>query len=200
MNSTHGGTEDEAAKIRQNGNSGSQKKEKMVYWEKDGQMTDGRRGSVENRREWKHRVLEVLEGGLRGNPAARAFSWLLIILIILSILFMVLMNVDGTEPWHRTFEIIETVTIGIFTLELLLGSWTADVRFPEEAHPQRRYWTLFMTIVQILAILPFYLGLILQDTAYEEVAEFFELLKLLHLLKIGELCLHAWKKDKEEGR
>ena len=33
---------------------------------------------MDRQKEWKHRTLEVLEGGLRGNTAARIFSWLLI--------------------------------------------------------------------------------------------------------------------------
>ena len=123
---------------------------------------------MKNQKELKHRVLEVLEGGLRGNTAARVFSITLIILILLSIVFM-----------------------------LILGFWTADVRFPGHPRPRWRYMTDFMTNVQMLAIMPFYLGLLLQNTRYTEFSEFFELLKLLHLLKIGEIGWHAAKKQKE---
>ncbi len=155
----------------------------------------------EKRKELKHRVLEVLEGGLRGKPAAKVFSIVLIVLILLSITFMLIWDLERFEPWHEVFEIIETITIGIFTLELILGFWTADVRFPGSPNPHIRYLTDFMTIVQVLAILPFYLGLLLQGTPYDEFSEYFELLKLLHLLKIGEIGLHAWhgkKKEKEK--
>ena len=152
---------------------------------------------MKNQKELKHRVLEVLEGGLRGNTAARVFSITLIILILLSIVFMLIWDIEHFEPWHETFEIIETITIGIFTLELILGFWTADVRFPGHPRPRWRYMTDFMTNVQILAIMPFYLGLLLKNTRYTEFSEFFELLKLLHLLKIGEIGWHAAKKQKE---
>ena len=155
-------------------------------------------GGKEKTKELKHRVLEVLEGGLRGNTAARIFSIVLIILIILSITFMLIWDIDRFEPWHETFEIIETITIGIFTLELILGFWTADVRFPGHPHPRLRYLTDFMTIVQMLAIFPFYLGLAVQNTPYSEFAEFFEFLKLLHLLKIGEIGVHAAREIREE--
>ncbi len=154
---------------------------------------------MKDSRKLKHEVLEILEGGLRGNTAARIFSWVLIVLILLSILFMVIWDVKGMERWHGTFEIIETVTVGIFTLELILGFWTADARFPDEEQPRRKYVLQPMTIVQMLAILPFYLGLFLQDTAYMDVAKFFELLKLLHLLKIGEIAVHAKRDDKNGG-
>jgi len=152
-------------------------------------------------RELKEKVLEVLEGGLRGSTAARIFSIVLIVLIVLSMVFMIIADMERFKPYEEAFEIIETITIGIFTLELILGFWTADVRFEGHRHPRLRYLTDFMTIVQILAILPFYLGLILQNTQLSEVSEFFEmlkLLKLLHLLKIGEIGLHAAKEIKAE--
>jgi len=125
----------------------------------------------------------------------------LIVLIVLSMVFMIIADMERFKPYEEAFEIIETITIGIFTLELILGFWTADVRFEGHRHPRLRYLTDFMTIVQILAILPFYLGLILQNTQLSEVSEFFEmlkLLKLLHLLKIGEIGLHAAKERKAE--
>ena len=152
----------------------------------------------DRKREIKHKVLEVLEGGLRGNTAARIFSWTLIVLILLSVVFMIIGDTDQFEPFVETFEIIETVTIGIFTLELILGFWTADIRYADAPRPRLKYMTSFMTIIQILAILPFYLGLILQNTDYMEYAEYFQLLKLLHLLKIGEIGIHAAKEKKEK--
>ena len=152
---------------------------------------------VEKPKTFRQKVFEILEGGLRGNTAARIFSWTMIILILLSITFMIIQDVERFEPFHEIFEIIETVTIGLFTLELILGFWTADLRFPGHPRPRMRYMVDFMTNVQLLAILPFYMGLLLSGTPYTEIAEFFELLKLLHLLKIGELGLHAWKEKKE---
>ncbi len=157
----------------------------------------GMGSSVEKRQKLKHQVLEILEGGLHGKPAARVFAWVLIILILLSILFMVLSEMERFEPYLEAFEVIETITIGIFTLELILGFWTADIRFKGHPRPRLRYMVDFMTIVQILAIMPFYLGLLLQDSAdYSKFSEAFELLKLLHLLKIGEIGLHA-RKDRK---
>ena len=152
---------------------------------------------VEKPKTFRQKVFEILEGGLRGNTAARIFSWTMIILILLSITFMIIQDVERFEPFHEIFEIIETVTIGLFTLELILGFWTADLRFPGHPRPRMRYMVDFMTNVQLLAILPFYMGLLLSDTPYTEIAEWFELLKLLHLLKIGGLGLHAWKEKKE---
>ncbi len=162
---------------------------------------NGRKGTgpLKDIRETKRKVLEVLEGGLRGNTAARIFSILLIVLILLSILFMILMDFERFESWYGVFETVETITVGIFTLELILGFWTADVRFPESNKPRKKYLCEMMTIIQMLAILPFYLGLFLQNTTYMEIAEYFQILKLLHLLKIGEIGVHWWKEKKKDS-
>ena len=156
------------------------------------------------KRELKHKVLEVLEGGLRGKPAARIFSIVMIVLILVSMLFLLLELTHRAQAYYETFEVIEAFIIGIFTLELILGFWTADVRFEGDPHPRRRYLTDFMTNIQFLAILPFYLGLILHNTRFSEFAKFFQFLKLLHLMKIGEIGVHAVKhggehKQEESG-
>ncbi len=152
----------------------------------------------DSKREIKEKVLEVLEGGLKGSPASRFFSILMIVLILLSIIFMLIWDIDRFEPYHEIFEIIETITVGIFTLELILGFWTADVRFPDCPRPRLKYATSFMTIIQFLAILPFYLGKLLDNTAFDEIVEVFQILKLLHLLKIGEIGVHAAKEIRAE--
>ena len=59
--------------------------------------------------ERKRIAYEVMEGGLRGSPAARAFSWTLIILIILSITFMLIWDLEGAERWHKIFEVIPKI-------------------------------------------------------------------------------------------
>ena len=136
---------------------------------------------------FKRQVFEMLEGGLRGSPAARTFSWIVITLILLSVSSMV---VESYEEANNRFGgflwVMETITVAVFTLEFILGLWTADLRYPGDKHPRLRFLTSFMAIVELLAILPFYLGLILSDPGLLELTEVFQLLRLLHLLKLGE--------------
>ena len=63
----------------------------------------------------------MLEGGLRGNTAARIFSITMIVLILVSMLFLLLEALEKAEAYYETFEVIESVIIGIFTVELILG-------------------------------------------------------------------------------
>ena len=156
-------------------------------------MRTGRRpGNGEDKMEeekgLRHRVLEVIEGGLRGNRGARIFSWTAFILILLSNSFFLLTKIEEPGEKLRTvFEIVEIATIALFTAEVILGLWTADLRFPEEKHPHLTFLKQPMTIVAILAILPFYLGLVLKDPKFESVTETMEFLTLLHLVKAAEI-------------
>ena len=132
----------------------------------------------------KHRVLEVTEGGLRGSRGARIFCWAAFILILLSNSFFVLTKIE--EPGHRmktVFEIVEILTIALLTAEIVLEFWTADVRFPADAHPRLHYFRLPMTVIGILAILPFYLNLFLKGSRFGTAMEAVEFLTLLHLVK-----------------
>ena len=135
----------------------------------------------------KKKVYEILEGGLHGSTSARVFSWIVIILILLSVVSMVVESYE--EAHHRVGSflwVMESITVGVFTLEFLMGLWTADLRYPDAKYPRLRFLGSFMAIVELLAILPFYLGLILSDPGFLELTEVFQLLRLLHLLKLGE--------------
>ena len=143
---------------------------------------------MEEKKNLRHQVLEVIEGGLRGNRGARIFSWTAFILILLSNSIFLLTRLENPgEKIMTAIEIVEIMTIALFTAEVLLGLWTADLRFPEEKRPRLKFLRQPMTIVAILAILPFYLGLILKDERFESITEIMEFLMLLHLVKAWEI-------------
>ena len=135
----------------------------------------------------KQWVFEMIHGGIRGNRAARIFSAIIIILILLSVASMILESYESIESrFHSVFFCLEAVTVAVFTLEYLAGLWTADLAYPDSKHPRLRFMGSFMAIIELLAVLPFYLSLILQDESFLDITEFFQLLRLLHVLKLGE--------------
>ena len=129
----------------------------------------------------KRRLYEMITGGLKGKRAARVFSWLVIVLILLSTLALIL---DMIQAVPDSFE------TPLFWLEAVIGLWTADLAYPDAAHPRLRYMCSLMAIVEVLAVLPFYLALILHNSELLEIAEAAEILRLLHLLKLSEFFIH----------
>ncbi len=149
----------------------------------------------EKNKNLKHKVYEIIEGGLQGSRGARIFSWVVFILILLSNSFFVLTKIE--EPGHKTekvFEIVEILTIALLTAEVVLGFWTADIRFPEDGRPRLRYLREPMTIIGILAILPFYLNLILKGGSHKPAMNVIGFLTLLHLVKAGAIIWSNRKK------
>lgn len=152
---------------------------------------------MKEKKNLRHRVFEVIEGGLRGNRGARIFSWTIFILILLSN-FMFLMGrlEEPGEKFKTVFAVVERLTILLLTAEIVLGFWTADLRFPDVRHPRLKYLCQPMTIIGILALLPFYFAIFLDDPKYEDFMEVFEFLTLLHLAKAWEIM----RSNREEGR
>ena len=147
---------------------------------------------LEEKKTLKQWVYETISGGLKGTPAARAFSLTIIILIVLSVASLIMDLAEAVpDAFVTPLFWLEAITVAIFTLEYLAGLWTADLAYPKEKHPRLKYILSPMAIITVLAVAPFYAALALRDTELLEVAEMFGFLRLLHILKIGEYCLHA---------
>ena len=159
-----------------------------------------KRGNVmKEKKHLKHEVLEVIEGGLRGNRGAWIFGWTAFILILLSNSFYLVMQLETPGPRTKTaFLILEIVTVLLLTAEVILGFWTADVRYPEDPHPRLRHLRQPMTIIGILAILPFYLGGVLYGSRFESIPEKIGFLTLLHLVKAWEIMRSSRTKKPSE--
>ena len=67
------------------------------------------------------------------------------------------------EQLVNVLDIIEDISIGIFTVEYMLRIWTADLLYPQysPAKARLRYIFSFMALIDLLAILPAYLPMII---------------------------------------
>ena len=115
----------------------------------------------------------------------RASNWLISVLIVLSILLLCLETFDLTESSLRILGLAETILIVIFTLEWLLRLSTAKLQYPESSTSvaMKRFVLSPYSIVDLFAILPFYLALVfpLEASALMTLRAF----RLVRLLKLG---------------
>ena len=83
------------------------------------------------------------------------------------------------------FRYIEVASVSAFTIEYVLRLWTADRLFPyETAYKARIKHTFsFMAIVDLLAILPFYIPFLIPVDL--RVLRLLRLLRLLRILKVN---------------
>ncbi len=112
-----------------------------------------------------YRILHTPSSPRAEGRAGRVVNGLLIALIIANVIAMMLETMpDVYRRWHSEFAIFELVSVAIFTLEYLLRVWVSPLtphpHKPEEPRWERRidYLVSPMALIDLLAILPFYLG------------------------------------------
>jgi voltage-gated potassium channel len=132
------------------------------------------------------RVNGVLENPGPDHRTGQVFSVFLGILILLNILAVILSSFDELSaaygPWFDGFEVF---SVSFFTVEYLLRLWTAPERYPGARHPYLKHTVSFFALVDLLAVMPFYLPLLLPiDLRTLRVLRVF---RLIRVFKLGRL-------------
>ena len=134
----------------------------------------------------KQRVFEIISKAEEGDRASKAFDVGIIILIVLSVVAIILQSFATLAvKYYWVFRHFEEVTVAVFTVEYLLRIWTADLLYPESKHPRLKYVFSFMALIDLLAILPFYLPFISADMRFLRMIRLFRLFRLLRVFKLG---------------
>ena len=116
--------------------------------------------------------------------AGRAFDITLLVLIVFSVLAVILESVPSlAKPFGIFFDRIEWAFTILFTIEYILR--IISIRQP------LRYVTSFFGLVDLLAILPSYLGLFLFGAHELAVVRILRLLRIFRILKLGEYTAAA---------
>ncbi|EPQ08421.1 Potassium voltage-gated channel subfamily F member 1 [Myotis brandtii] len=143
----------------------------------------------------RRRVWKFLEKPESSRPA-RAVAVLSFLLILLSSMVMCMgtipelqvLDTEGSRVEHPTLESVETACIGWFTLEYLLRLF---------ASPNKLHFVLsFMNIVDVLAILPFYVSLTLTHLGARmmeltKVQQAVQALRIMRVARIFKLARHS---------
>lgn len=110
----------------------------------------------------RRRVYHALEIAQDENWISRAVDVFLIGLISASVIAVILESIPGVEErYGRALRLFEVVTIAIFTAEYLLRIWCSaeseEVAGQSALRARLHYVTSFHAVIDLLAILPFYL-------------------------------------------
>ena len=134
----------------------------------------------------KTRVFDIISKDDGDDRASRSFDLLIMALILLSVTSIVLESFDSLAAKYRTvFRAFEFFTVVVFTVEYLARIWTADLKYPNAAHPRLKYIFSFMALIDLMAILPFYLPFIAADMRYLRMVRLFRLFRLFRVFKLG---------------
>jgi voltage-gated potassium channel len=145
------------------------------------------RGSVASARlrTLRHRVWQVIELGHGEDRSSRIFDAFLVVLIIANILAFCAETVaDINDRWGAWLTAFEIASVGAFTVEYLARLWVAvEMPFLKRLPPWRarlRYARRPLMVIDLLAILPHYLGVIVGLDL-----RVLRALRLLRLLKLS---------------
>jgi voltage-gated potassium channel len=126
---------------------------------------------------WRERLYTIIFE--HDTPAGRLFDVVLIAAIVASVLVVTLDSVAPLRARHgATFFALEWLFTLLFTVEYVLRLVSA--------RGVRRYATSFLGVVDLLAILPTYLGLIFPAGRYFTVIRVLRVLRVFRVLKLAE--------------
>jgi voltage-gated potassium channel len=117
-------------------------------------------------KELRHRVYLVLEQGPVGESVSRFVDRLLITLIVANLVAVVLQSVPAIDARYALiFDIVEIVSLVVFTVEYALRLWSAPEHVPyrqiKPARARLKYALSPEGLVDLIAVLPFWFGFIL---------------------------------------
>ena len=135
----------------------------------------------------KRRLYQVLEDSHPNPWANRAVEWPLMALIVANVAAVALETVESFHARHAAALLaFEIISVAIFTVEYLARLWvcTEHPQIPGESglRTRLRFVVTPFALIDLLAILPFYLSLLfpLADT---RILRVFRLLRLLKLAR-----------------
>ena len=107
----------------------------------------------------KQRIFEIIQIASPNDKVSKIFDISLIALILLNVSLVIADTFSLPLIVQKISGILEKISVIIFSIEYLLRIWTADLLFPKKNYfiAKIKYIFSFIAIIDLLAILPFYL-------------------------------------------
>jgi len=134
-------------------------------------------------------LLEVTEDPDTGTVR---WDWVDVSLLVLILMSVVVVVLETVEPLYaryaRLFIAFDIFTVAVFTIEYVVRIWacTVDPRYEEPFRGRLRYVTSFYGVIDALAVLPFYVTLLLPVALLDlRFLRVLRLMRFARVLKVG---------------
>lgn len=132
----------------------------------------------------RRRVFDILEGGF-DSPRARLVNGFIVMLVVINVIAVVFESEASLyQKYAPAFWAIEIFSVSVFTVEYLfrIWCWADNPGLDGKSTARKRLKFIFSPIglIDLLAILPFYLSMI-----FAVDLRYLRLLRLMRLLKIS---------------
>jgi voltage-gated potassium channel len=134
----------------------------------------------------KRRIFETLEKGEGDDRLSKRFDIFIMSLILLNVAAVILETVESIHNRiPEVFYYFEIFSVIVFTLEYLGRLWTCTYyeKYPHPFWGRVRFFFSFAGVIDLLAILPFYLPLVFVMDG--RVLRMLRLFRILRIFKMG---------------
>lgn len=133
----------------------------------------------------KNKIFKIIQPTDNSSILSKMFDLVIVTLILINTVTIIAATFSLSALKIRIFLIIEIVSVIIFSVEYILRLWTADLLYPEKKPFIARIKFFFspMAIVDLLAILPFYIPFLLPIDL--RILRLIRLLRLFRLFKMN---------------
>jgi len=136
---------------------------------------------------FRQRIYNLIEGSHPDHAGSQTFDVFMVFLIVANVLSVTLETVPGLDVTHgHLFLAFDNISVAIFTVEYLARLWVAVEHAPVARHGaflgRLRFAMSPYLLIDLLAIAPFYLSLIMPSMDLR-VLRIFRLLRLLKLAR-----------------
>lgn len=130
----------------------------------------------------KRQIHRLLEPADAGDWSSRSVDLLLIGLILTNCLVAVLETLPAARAYAGLLKWFEVVSVAIFTVEYVLRLWSCTAAGITPLRGRLRYALHPLLLIDLVAILPFYLTFLGLDL---RIARVFRLLRFFRIAKLG---------------
>jgi len=130
------------------------------------------------------RVHEIVESANEGDIQSRIFDLIIITLVILNILSVIIDTVPSINAQYgEALYQFEVTSVIIFSIEYLLRLWSCATssKYHGSIKGRIKYIFSFMAVIDLLAILPFYLTFVKVDLRVIRVLRIFRIFRIAKL-------------------
>jgi voltage-gated potassium channel len=152
----------------------------------------------------KNRVWEILENTKADDKYGRVDDYFILSLIFLNVVAVILGTVKSIEDSFGNYlYYFEVFSVAVFTLEYIIRIWacTSDKKYSKSIPGRLRFALLPMSIIDLIAILPFYvplLGLDLRFVRIFRLIRIFRIAKAARYISSLKLFSNVFKAKREE--
>ena len=130
----------------------------------------------------------MLGGDGHDDPVVKAIDYFLILLIVMNVVAVILESVESLAIVHGpNFHAFDVASVVVFSVEYVLRLWTAveldDTRYRHPLWGRLRWLISPEAVIDLLAVLPFYLGVFVEFDLRE--------IRVLRVLRVFKLSRYS---------